>query len=416
MSDVVGAAAPAPAASAATEVPVGEAPVNLPNAVGPQAPDKAVGPDHKGSPHRPESRREAIQRAFQRSAEAKPAEAKMGHNQPPEPMEKEKEKEKEKPKIDLRKPPKKEAADDDAKPARERGDHGHFAPRQASQPNQPSQPSQLSQARQHKQLPPNAPYREPPSRWRDGAKAEWHATPENVRGEIYRMHQEFGQAYKQYRADHELMNTIRPFAELAQKQGTHIAPVLSNYIAMEHKLRNDLVAGLDTIVNNLNLRTPDGTKIGLRDVAWHIVNQTPEQAQLIEAQNRQAAHQHQLMQAQQRIAQLENHARQVQYQARYHQTQVGVDNFARTHPRLDELGDLIVQEINLGFPLEVAYRRAEAFRPSTRAAQTRTPPAQTRTVDRSISGAPGPNGVARPREKVGRREAIERAITRANRF
>ena len=116
MSDVTvapqGAAAPPPA-PVNNEVPINESPVSAPTPVGSQAPDKSPA----------EARRESVQKAFERAsnpppkgdrpkkAEAKPAEAKAGHNNPPEPTER----------LDLKKRP-------DEQP-RERGEGGRFAPR-----------------------------------------------------------------------------------------------------------------------------------------------------------------------------------------------------------------------------------------------------------------------------------------------
>src|SRR5262245_9707835 len=119
MSDVTVAPSASPPAS--NEVVVNQNPVSTPQPIGSQAPDKPVG-DFEGSKHRPESRRESIQRAFDRAANAKPAEARMGHNNPPEPMEKERPKES----LNLKKRP-------DQQSQRERGEHGHFAPRETGQ-------------------------------------------------------------------------------------------------------------------------------------------------------------------------------------------------------------------------------------------------------------------------------------------
>jgi hypothetical protein len=415
MSDVGVAPAPSPASAPASEVPINPTPTNTPQPVGPQAPQKPVG-DVEGSPHRPESRREVIQKAFQRAEQERPkpepAKARMGHNQPPEPMEREKPKSKPPEPIDLKKRP-------SDQPERPRAEHGHFAPREpvdkAAENSRPvAQPAQRVNP-----LPPHAPYRDPPPRMAEHAKAEWHAAPESVRGEVHRMHQEYARAYQAYRGDHEAMNVIRPYHEMAQQHGTTLDRALQNYVGMEHKLRNDLVGGLDVIINNLNLQTPEGRKLSLQDVAWHIVNQTPEQHQLLQSKNRMMAQSHQLQQAQERIAALENHAKQMQYVSHFHQTRAGVDQYAATHPRVDELADLITNEVTLGFDLDTAYRRAELLRPATHAAQTRTHTAQTRTSDRSISGAPdgSSNGTSRRSDKpVGRREAIANAMKRANGF
>ena len=81
------------------------------------------------------------------------------------------------------------------------------------------------------------------------------------------MAKEFDGAYQKLRGDHDTMNTIRHFHEMATQHGTTLDKALTNYVSMEQKLRTDLVGGLDVIVNNLNLRTSDGRKITLPDVA-----------------------------------------------------------------------------------------------------------------------------------------------------
>ena len=73
------------------------------------------------------------------------------------------------------------------------------------------------------------------------------------------------------------VQTIEPFFEMARQQGTTVERALHNYTQMEQKLR----AGPDRrawtiIVHNL-ICAPNGSKITLRDIAWHILNQTPEQ-------------------------------------------------------------------------------------------------------------------------------------------
>ena len=85
----------APPAPVQAEVPVNEAPVNQPRPLGDQAPPKPQGQDSNKSSHI--GRREAMENAFARSKQAQEDAAKevpkrakpgMGHNQPPEAMEK----------------------------------------------------------------------------------------------------------------------------------------------------------------------------------------------------------------------------------------------------------------------------------------------------------------------------------------
>jgi hypothetical protein len=266
----------------------------------------------------------------------------------------------------------------------------------------------------------------------DNAKREWAAAPESVRGEVHRMQREFGAAYQRYRGDHEAMNAIRPYHDMARRQGTTLQSALQNYVGIENKLREDPIGGLDVIINNLNLRTPDGRRLGLPDIAYHVLSQSPEQHKLTQAQNQQAALRQQLEQMRQQQGALAQQQAQMHYAQRFRHTRGLVDQFAERHPRLDELADLIERELRLGFNLPTAYQRANLLRPagSTPAAQTRTPAAQTRTpaaqtrtpapqtrnADRSISGAPNggtANGAA-PRKSATRRGSIVNAIRRAS--
>jgi hypothetical protein len=409
-------------------VPIDPAPVHAPTPVGSQAPSKPVD-DLPGSKHRPESRRETIAKAFSRARGEEPsAKPGMGHNNPPEPMERE---------FNLRKPPPK---------PRERGEGGRFAAskpqegreppaaapgvkpqmqssavnRGQQQPGRPPQPGQAQAAHsQVSPLPENAPFRQPPPRMHPRAQAEWAAAPESVRGEVHRMQAEFGRAYQQYRGDHEAMNSIRSYHDLARSHGTTLERALNNYVSMENKLRSDPIGGLDVIVNNLNLRTPEGQRITLRDIAWHVLNQTPDQHRVLQTQNTQSAQSQQIGQLHQIVNSLAQNQQRMQYTQAFAHTRRQVDRYAETHPRLDELGDLIERELRLGFDLDTAYKRANLLRPP-HAAQTRTQTAQTRPTDRSISGAPdggAGNGASRRsgnRRLGDRRETIARAIKQVN--
>ncbi|HZD62096.1 MAG TPA: hypothetical protein VE200_04800 [Xanthobacteraceae bacterium] len=403
--------APAPQAPApAHEVPINQNPVHSPNPIS-QAPEKAPNPA--------DSRRDAIQRAFDRANRtpepkaappkappAKAADAKPGHNNPPE----------ETPRLDLKRRP-----DDQPR------DRGRFAPRQDAT-NAPQNvatngaanvaPGQ-QQARPAAQLPPTAPYAAPPGRFAERAKSEWAHAPESVRGEVHRMQDEFVKAYKVYKNDFDEMSKIRHFHKMATDHGTDLNTSLTNYTGMEQKLRADPVAGLDMIVNNLNLRTPEGEKIGFRDIAYHVLSQSPDQLRQLQMGNQQHAASQQIGALHSQIQHLQQTVQQMHTDQQFVQTRSAIDVFADSHPRLDELGEVIKREIALGFDLPTAYRRAELLHPTTQAPQTRTPSAQTRPVDRSISGSHdvGPsNGTSRrPRQPSGSpREAVQNAINRVN--
>lgn len=447
MSDVSAAPA-APAAAPAPvhggEVPINPSPVAIPQPVGPQAPSRPVG--DQGSPHRPESRREALRASFAkvRDRETPPAKAAMGHNQPPEAMQREKPKAPPPEHSDRRAGPNSRAFDlrkrpEDQQPMgrrqrerqeqeRQRGEHGHFAPRAPQAGQQSGQ-----QFNQFQPIPTNSNQAasQAPPRMSQQAQAEWQHTPPSVRHEVHRMQHELGHAFRSLWADHQAMNEIRPYHDLARSQGTTLARAIGNYWGMEQKLRSDPIGALDTIVNNMNLRTPQG-RIGLRDIAWHVLNLTPDQHRATQFANAQTAQQMRLaeLERQQQALAQQNH--RMQYEQAFRRTRGEVDRYAATHPRLDELGAVIEQELKLGFDLDTAYRRADRLYPAGSASpgqaqwyqgyapQGRNQAAPTRTPDRSIHGAPdnGPQqrtfGRRSDSKPVGRREAIAAAMRRVN--
>ena len=417
MSDVATAPAAAPANTpqpAQAEVSINENPVNAPAPVSNQPPEKPI--DMKDADPRRETIRKAFERAKQRDPNDKgePRKAKMGDNNPPEETKPEREKPE---KVDLKKRP-----DDQPR------DRGRFAPRQpdtSQHPQDPqadsAKPPAAAQQPAYQQLPDDEPYREPLTRMTPHAKAEWAATPRNVRSDMHRMHKEFGEAFLRYQDDHKTMNTIRHYAQMAQEHGTTLQRALDNYTTMEKKLRSDPFGGFDVITHNLNLRSPDGQKLTFRDLAWAYLNQTPEQHKLTQNENAQTAQSHQLGQLHSMVNTLAQGIQEMQYERKFTHTRSAIDRYAETHPRIDELGDLIAQEIKFGFDIDTAYRRAELLRPAT-AAQTRTTTAQTRTAepDRSIHGAPANGSLNGTRQQRNgkpppdRREAVRNAIKRVN--
>ena len=147
----------------------------------------------------------------------------------------------------------------------------------------------------------------------DHAKAEWHNTPESVRGEVGRMHREMSDAYQKFKADHEEMNTIRHFQQMAREHGTTLQRAMTNYTTMERKLVSDPYGAFDMIVSNLNLRTPEGQKLTFRDLAYDYLSQTPEQHKMVQAQNAQSAQGYQLGALHQKVDAIANGFQQMQY-------------------------------------------------------------------------------------------------------
>jgi hypothetical protein len=419
MSDVTVAPAATPAASTPAaaptpvaprnEVQINQNPVGTPNPVPPQVPPAEDKP-------RPETRREGIQRALNKHRTehpvAPPREAKKGDNAPPEDTPDD---------FTLKKRPGDQAAKIDQ--PREKGrfapkttPDGQAQPNVGAQAGQPTARPGTSAAPQPYRPPPGAPaHHHPLPRMSPRAAAAWDKVPDEVRADAHRMYREVDQAFRKYKGAHDLVQTIAPYVKMAHEQGTSLDKVLANHVAIEDKLRSDPIGAFEVITHNLNLQTPDGQKLGFRDLCWHALNQTPEQQQLIAQRNEAQATRLQLEAMRREQQALVNEMRRAQYVQHFQTTRGAVDQYADQRPRFDELGDLIHREIQLGFSLDEAYRRAELLRPGTTAAQTRqTTPAQTRTPDRSISGAPsgglnGANG-ARTGKPVSRKDALEHAF------
>lgn len=418
--------APPPApAPAAHEVVIDQNPVNSPAPVGSQAPPRAPGAQKPSG--RPESRREVIAAAFAKSrqgVEHPVAKAKIGHNQPPEPVE-----------TEAPAPPPRgegtgrEGTLDLRKRPVERGEGGRFARREPGEPSdqqqamaqpgqrgaQPAQPASPQDAAAH---------REAPARMNAQAKQAWAATPDPVKAEVHRMHREFDGYYQRARGDVAEMQQIKPFHDLARAQGTTLQRALTNYVSLETKLRKDPIGGLDVLVHNMNLRTSDGQQITLHDIAHYLLSRTPEQHALTRTSNVQGAHDAHINALTRQVSQLAGSLQQMhnqqQYAQRYTSTRQGVDRFAETHPRMDELGDTIVAELRAGHSLEQAYARANLLRPPSAQTRGAAPAAQTRGVDRSISGAPGGaaangrgNGRSNSAPSHNRRDVIAAAVRTA---
>ena len=204
---------------------------------------------------------------------------------------------------------------------------------------------------------------------------------------------------------------------MAQQHGTTLERALDNYASMEQKLRADLVGGLDMIVNNLGLKTPDGQPIGLRDIAYHVLSQTPEQLKLLQQGNQQSGGQQQIGALHQEIQGLKNQLQQMHTQQQFTYTRSQVDHFADSHPRFDELGHLIEQELNLGFDLETPTGgQSCSARPPTR---LRPAPHRLRPDPRPIHFRRARRGPLKrrrrrraPKNPSARREAIQNAIRR----
>jgi hypothetical protein len=349
----------------------------------------------------------------------KAAEAKIGHNQPPEQTEK----------FDLKKRPSEQPRSEGGRfgskqPPPEQGEirRGHFDAQAGVQTAKGVTGTQPAQGQSYPSLPSHAPFAQPPARMAESAKRDWAATPETVRGDIHRLQSEFAKAYQFYRADHEAFKPLKQYHQLAQQQGTTLEKAMGNYMGIEETLRRNPIEGLNQIIHNLNLVDPQtGKRIDIRDVSYTVLSQTPEQLQMMQQGNVQTAASNQIGALHQEVKGLKTALNQMHNQQQFVYTRSAVDQFAESHPRLDDeaFGEIVKREIQLGFDLPTAYRRAELLQPATHAEQIRTTPAQTRPPDRSISGAPAvapSNGAARrPKEPSPTPQAaVQRAMRAMN--
>ncbi|TGR84569.1 hypothetical protein EN866_32995 [Mesorhizobium sp. M2D.F.Ca.ET.223.01.1.1] len=243
-------------------------------------------------------------------------------------------------------------------------------------------PGEQQQTQQPKQ--PGQESGDAPARFKSAAAAmqEWAKTPAPVQAAIHRTVRELEKGIEQHRADAQAFNDVRAFDELAKKSGTTMQAAMSNYVGIEMMLRQDPIAGLNQIANNMGF--------SLREVAAHIMGQQPDQVQ---SQNDAT-----IRELRQEIASLKQTIGGVN-NTLSQQAQTALEKqlteFTADHPRIEELSDEIVRQINAGFDLPEAYRRAEMLNPLPAApviAEPQTlatdPAPQTRKGSLTTQGAP----------------------------
>lgn len=279
-----------------------------------------------------------------------------------------------------------------------RDESGRFAPKTEKEAEEAPEPA--AEAPQEPEAPaepekPAEPVEAAPERFSADAKAEWAKLPANVRGETLRMQRELESGLEKYR---QTVEPLKPFIDMAGDP-QRLVGALRNYVGIEQELARDPVAGLDLICRNL------GTT--LADVAAKVTGQ-PAPAK------------------DETIARLEAEIRalkgtvgtvqQTFQQTREQETQRAVADFAKNHPRFDELAGDIAQMLKTGFAtsLEDAYTKADRLNPVPAApapavAPPPPPAPQTRKAGLSIQGAPGSDPQTRPKS-VSTAQAIDRAF------
>lgn len=288
--------------------------------------------------------------------------------------------------------------------ALKRDDTGKFAPK-ADQP-----PQQAERAPDPAPKPAPTHHSDAPSRFSADAKTAWATAPESVRAETHRAIRELEQGYEKHRAASEAYEDIREFDDLAKRSGTTMRQAMTNYVGIEMLLRQDPIAGLEQVANNIGF--------SLRDIAAHIMGQSPEQVQSQTDATVRAL--------KQEIAELRQQVGGVSSTMqgqRTAETVKAIEEFADNNPRFDELADDIEFFLTSGraSSLDEAYGLAERLNPAPQSTHSPalTPPiaditAQTVKGSKSVTGAPGPGSdpvAGKPSSSI--RDALKRAAAAA---
>jgi hypothetical protein len=192
-----------------------------------------------------------------------------------------------------------------------------------------------------------------------------------VKAEVSRMEREMTAGIEKHRAKAERDDTLTEFHDMAAKSGKDLKSVVAAYVGMENKLRTDLTGGLDEIVQQAT-----NGKYSLRDVAAHIMGQTPEQNQ-----SQDSATIRELKQTVARLQEQVGGVTQTFQQQREHATLQEVTKFAEAHPRFEDLAEDIgfFMQSGRAKDLSEAYTLAERLNPA---------PAQATVVTAEASSAP----------------------------
>lgn len=259
---------------------------------------------------------------------------------------------------------------------------------------------------------------EAPKRFSEDAKKVWDTAPDPVKAEVSRMEREMTQGIEKHRAKAERDDTLTEFHDMAAKSGKDLKSVVAAYVGMENKLRTDLTGGLDEIVQQAT-----NGKYSLRDIAAHVMGQTPEQNQ-----SQDSATIRELKQTVARLQEQVGGVTQTFQHQREQATLQEVNKFAEAHPRFEDLAEDIgfFMQSGRAKDLSEAYTLAERLNPapaqataltaepSSGKAQAPDLAEQIRKGSKSPTGAPTPGSdpaTKQPSKSI--RGALDKAFARA---
>jgi|UniRef100_A0A6H1ZAW0 hypothetical protein len=291
------------------------------------------------------------------------------------------------------------AAPQDIKPedvGRERNPDGTFKAKAGDAPAADVDPNAADK--------PATTFAEAPSRFSPDAKAAWATAPEPVKAEVTRAIKELEGGIQQYQ---QAFEPYKDFDRQLRANGQNFQEVVAHYTGIEQLLAADPVKGLDQICQNL------GTS--LRDVAAHIMGQTPDQ----NASQQDSV----IRELRQELSSLKQELGGVSTTIKTQQEQSvlsQIEQFSADKPRFDELSTDIAFFLNNGRAkdLQEAYELAERLNPGpvvapapAAPAAPQPDPAHTRKGQLSTTGAPSSgSNPANRKPPASARDAIDRAF------
>lgn len=259
-----------------------------------------------------------------------------------------------------------------------------------------------------------------PERFSADAKAAWDAAPEPIKAEVHRAIRELEQGHGKYKADAEAYNEVRDLDTMAKQHGTSIKSVMEQYVGLSSGLTSQdgetKARAISHVLQHAGL-TPH------QYASW-VLGQPQEQ--------RQSENDATVMELRRELAsvkqQLGGVTSTIQDQ-RQNAVLNDLAEFAKDHPRFDELGETIAKLITTGMAdgVKEAYEMADRLNPGAAPAPAVTPgvqqspannddlKAQTLKGSKSVAGAPstGSNPAKKGKPSSSVREAVQRAFQAA---
>jgi hypothetical protein len=292
-------------------------------------------------------------------------------------------------------------------------ENGKFAPKDSVKAPAADSAVAVDASKPVEQAKPSHTAEDAPARFTETAKAKWASADPEIRGEVRRMEKELTDGYQKHRQAAERDGEIADFHEMATKHGTTVKEALTKYTNMENLLRQDVVKGLSAICENAG--------VSLKDVAAHVLNQTPDQ----QASQSDAT----IRELKAELASLKEQVggvTQTFQQQREQSTLTEINKFAEQNPRFEELAEDIAFFMKSGRAKDLpeAYSLAERLNPAQAAAavvpaaSSAAPPipeAHTLAGQKSINGAPsaGLTSPGRKRAALSLDDALNKAFGHA---